>query len=332
MGLKLDSFDRRIACILLENSRESLSDISKKIRLSRENVNYKIKRLSSNGFIEDFYAKFNEAELKIKHCVAFVQLKGLKSNSEQEILDFLKRQEFVNWVGTVAGKWTLIFDLRVPETIAVSGIMNQLLAGFGENIEDYVLLNVEEGELFFEKCLEEKLRNLKWSKKKTRRKKLDRTDCKIMEVLNKNSRASYAEIAEKIGLSANGVKKRIKNLEDSKMIEKYSITLNFKKLGFEWYGIQLKLAKFEQELNASIRQFFRSHPRIIFYYKYLGPWDYDIGFMARDSTELKNFINELRAKFPEELKITDVFITLDEIKSCRLPEGIFKNLESASKH
>ena len=47
-------------------------------------------------------------------------------------------------------------------------------------------------------------------------------------------------------------------------------------------------------------------------------------FLAKNSTELRYLINELRTKFPDELKIVDVFITLDEIKGYQLQDGVFQ--------
>ena len=129
---------------------------------------------------------------------------------------------------------------------------------------------------------------------------------------------------EMIGLTANGIKNRIKDLEQGDIIQKYSLALDFKKFGYEWYGLQLKLTKFDVETITAIQKFFKNHLSVIFYYKYIGPWDYDVGFIAKNSTALRDFINELRTTFPEELKIVDVFITLEEIKGYQLPEGIFR--------
>jgi hypothetical protein len=47
--------------------------------------------------------------------------------------------------------------------------------------------------------------------------------------------------------------------------------------------------------------------------------------LIRDSQELRQFINDIRANFPDELKIIDVFITLDEVKGYHLPTGVFKS-------
>ncbi len=324
MSLKVDQFDKKILQILLSNSKESVTSIGKKIRLGRENVDYRLRRLVNAGIIKDFTTEFNENALRIKHHVLFAQLMRLKAETEKEILDYLKQHRYISWIGTAAGKWTLIFDIYLPEDVELSQIISELLLKFGTHIEEYTVLQLESGEYFFEKFIEQKpISIFPKEKKKNPNNRLDSIDYKIMSFLNKNSRINYAELSEKIGLTANGIKNRIRDLENGNTIKKYSLTLDFKKFGYEWYGIQLKLTKFDRETITRIQQFFRNHLWVLFYYKYIGPWDYDIGLIAKNSTELREFINELRTTFPEELKLIDVFITLEEIKGYQLPEGVF---------
>lgn len=328
MVLKLDAFDKNIIQILLSDSSESVTSIGKKIRLGRDNVNYKLKRLIDSGIVKDFTTEFNEKALRIKHHVLFAQLMRLKAETEKEIFDYLKQHKYISWIGTAAGKWTLIFDIYLPEDVELSQIINELLLKFGTHIEEYTVLQLESGEYFFEKFIEQKpISIFPKEKKKIPNNRLDSVDYKIMSFLNKNSRINYAELSEKIGLTANGIKNRIKELENGNIIQKYSITLDFKEFDYEWYGIQLKLTRFDPEMRTKIQEFFKNHPLIIFYYKYIGPWDYDVGIIAKNSTELREFINELRTKFPEELKLTDVFITLEEIKGYQLPEGVFRRFQ-----
>ncbi|MBI2662112.1 Lrp/AsnC family transcriptional regulator [Candidatus Woesearchaeota archaeon] len=324
MNQKLDTFDRKILKILLSNSRESVTSISKKIGLGRENVDYRLKRLISTGFIKDFITEFNEKALRIKHHIFFAQLIRLMPNDEKDILEYLKQHKYISWIGTAAGKWTLIFDIYLTENIELHKIVNELLLKLSKHVEEYSLLELESGKYFFEKYLEEKSIFIIKKRKKLLSKSLDLIDYKILSLLNQNSRINYAELSEKIGLTANGIKKRINDLEKEDFIQKYSITLDFKRFGYEWYGIQLKLTKFDRETIIKIQQFFKNHPKMIFYYKYIGPWDYDLGFLAKKSTELRDFINELRTRFPAELKIVDVFITLEEIKGYQLPGGVFE--------
>lgn len=327
MSLKLDKFDKNILQILLSNSKESVTSVGKKIRLGRENVNYRLKRLINAGIIKDFTTEFDENALRIKHHILFAQLMRLKAETENEIFDYLKQHKYISWIGTAAGKWTLIFDIYLPEDVELSQIISELLLKFGTQIEEYTVLQLESGEYFFEKFIEQKPISIFPKEKKIPNNRLDPIDYKIMSFLNKNSRINYAELSEKIGLTANGIKNRIKYLEHMKIVRKYSITLDFKKFDYEWYGIQLKLTRFDPEMRTKVQEFFRNHTKVIFYYKYIGPWDYDVGIIAKNSTELREFINELRTKFPEELKLTDVFITLEEIKGYQLPEGVFHQLD-----
>ena len=87
MSLKMDKFDKSILQILLSNSKESVTSISKKIRLGRENVQYRLKKLTNSGIIKDFTTEFNEKALRIKHYVLFAQLMRLKADTEKDIFE-----------------------------------------------------------------------------------------------------------------------------------------------------------------------------------------------------------------------------------------------------
>ena len=265
MSLKLDAFDQRIIELLLSDARKSITSISRKIKLSRENVDYRLKRLIKQGIIKDFVTEFEERALRIKHYVLFAQLNRLTGDAEKQILAYLKEHKYISWIGTAAGKWTLICDIYVPEHLAVNFVLEGILVKFGAHIEEYVILELIRGEYFFEKYIEKKAGLMPQKAVKESTKKLDGIDYQIMALLNSNARINYAELSQGIGLTANGIKKRIKELEKIKIIKKYSLTLDFKKFGYEWYGLQLKLTKFVQEITK-IRSFGAIHG--------LCPWFY----------------------------------------------------------
>lgn len=60
---------------------------------------------------------------------------------------------------------------------------------------------------------------------------LDSTDKKILEILQENAEKSYAEIAEKIGISSSGAHKRIKQLKEQEIIQKTVTKIDPKKIG-----------------------------------------------------------------------------------------------------
>jgi len=60
---------------------------------------------------------------------------------------------------------------------------------------------------------------------------VDDLDRQLLDILNKNSRLSFADLGRKVNLSPSAVRERIQKLEENEVIQKYNIQLNNKKLG-----------------------------------------------------------------------------------------------------
>jgi len=318
--IKLDSYDKKILEVLLNNSREQISSISKKVRLRRENVNYRINRMIKLGLINGFNTIFNDKSLGLTRYSFFIQLTNLKENTEREIFDYLKNSKYMTWSGTAAGKWSLITDIVIPKNIELNDAIKEFLIKFGSFIEEYTILKIEGGDYFDNKFFGLNKIDKPFEDRKI---KLDDKDIKILSILNENSKTNCVEISNKINLTPNGINNRIKLLEKQEIILKYTISLNHKMLGFEWYGIQFKINKFDKEIERKLRLYLTNHKKIIFFYQYIGSsWDYDVGLIVKNSTELRDFIHEFRKEFPN-IKIYDVFLVLDETSNYKLPKGVF---------
>jgi Lrp/AsnC family transcriptional regulator, leucine-responsive regulatory protein len=61
---------------------------------------------------------------------------------------------------------------------------------------------------------------------------LDAIDRKIIAAVQANGRATHSEIAEIVPLSASQIQRRIKRLEDEKMITGYAAQVDHRKLGY----------------------------------------------------------------------------------------------------
>jgi len=59
----------------------------------------------------------------------------------------------------------------------------------------------------------------------------DQTDMRILEVLQQDGRASYAELAQAVSMSASAVTERVRRLEDSGVITGYSAVVDPERLG-----------------------------------------------------------------------------------------------------
>lgn len=66
---------------------------------------------------------------------------------------------------------------------------------------------------------------------------IDATDIKIINILSDNARTSASAIAAQVGMSAPSVSERIKRLEESGVIAKFTIELNTELIGYPFSAI-----------------------------------------------------------------------------------------------
>lgn len=59
----------------------------------------------------------------------------------------------------------------------------------------------------------------------------DQTDARILEALQRDGRASYAELAREVSMSASAVAERVRRLEESGVISGYSAVVDPDRLG-----------------------------------------------------------------------------------------------------
>ncbi len=59
------------------------------------------------------------------------------------------------------------------------------------------------------------------------------SNLEILNILESNSRATFVDIAKKLGVTDTAVRKRIKRMEDLGIIKKYTVDVNPRKLGFQ---------------------------------------------------------------------------------------------------
>lgn len=315
----MDVKNKKILGELVLNSRIPLNRLAKKVGLSREVVTYRINQLKSKWIITNFHAVINEEKIGYLRNTCFIQLKGISPSEEKYFLDFLKKHEYITYIGTVIGKWNVVFDLISKDRKDMEKIVKEIQ----KKIKKYVSIFSIAGNLISGGYYPEKIFGT-YRKKEVRGKKIkiDKIDLKILKILSENSREEYSEISKKLNMTANAIKYRIKNLEESGIISYYTISVDIKKLGYAWYNMQIKLIAGEKE----IEDFLRKDKKTIYHYHYVGNenWDIDIGIIVKNSEELREFIIKFKEKFPEFVKIHDVYIVLDTLKENVAPEGVFK--------
>src|SRR5699024_936184 len=153
-------------------------------------------------------------------------------------------------------------------------------------------------------------------------KPLDEMDIIILNLLQKESQLSNAELSRKVNLSPPATHARIKRLEKEGYIDKYAVILNKDKLGFDlicyiFININTHQIKQHEEFERKIT----AMPQILECSNLTGEYDYLLKAILRNRTELQVFVRELTL-FPSVSRI-QTSVTMKEIKySTTVPIGI----------
>ena len=87
----LDMKDRTILHELEIDSRQPISRLAKKVRLSREAVSYRMKKLAESGVILWFRADINITRLGFTYYRLHLRLHNVNKKKEQELVKFFSK-------------------------------------------------------------------------------------------------------------------------------------------------------------------------------------------------------------------------------------------------
>lgn len=138
MSKNLNKLDYEILKILQSNARASISEISRKLGLSRATVRQRIRKLHSAGIIKGFTVDLDEALVGqgLKVLVVF------KASNIKRLLDELAKTEEVTKIYITSGEKNVFCEAVVPSVKALSNLMDKFLALGFPNEANIVLKTV----------------------------------------------------------------------------------------------------------------------------------------------------------------------------------------------
>jgi DNA-binding Lrp family transcriptional regulator len=155
---------------------------------------------------------------------------------------------------------------------------------------------------------------------------LDDIDRQILCLLQENSRITSAELARRINLSAPGLQKRLRKLEESGIIAGYVTLVNREALGLDLLCFaQVTLAHHQPECVGQFCDRVKGLPEVLECHHLSGEFDYLLKVVVADHQDLERFLFEKITRIPGVDRIR-TSIVLNEIKaSTSLPLDIAKN-------
>ena len=148
---------------------------------------------------------------------------------------------------------------------------------------------------------------------------LDKIDLRVLEVLQADGRATYDQIAEKVGLSPSATLRRVKRLEESGVIAGYVALVQPERVGLRLTAyINVRLEKHAETHKRSPMDAFRASvqgwPEVVECSSLTGEMDYLLRVVVEDMAHYARFIRETLLKHPSVQDCKTSFV-LDRVKN-----------------
>ncbi len=326
--LKLDTKDKRILLELDRNSRQPISTIAKKVGLSKEVVNYRIKRLIEKGIIKGFHAVIDTSKIGYIIYRLYIKFQNVTPEKEKEITEYFKNHDRVGWVASYEGFYDLAILFWAKDIYEFREIYDKVLSDHGKFFQEHLMSVVisiyhfKHNYLFDSKDYSEAVIG---GRKDIA--DLDSLDIDILKILAEDGRKTTLEISKKVGASPNTIKYRIKKLLDTKVIVAFNTMIDTSVLGYQHYKVFLELQNMDKQIRTKIIEFLRLNKNTIYVTDAIGIADLEFEMQVRSSIELHNTLRELRAMFPELIRDCKPSLVFKEHRINYLP---FPNGEKSS--
>ncbi|MCR4335824.1 MAG: Lrp/AsnC family transcriptional regulator [archaeon] len=321
--LELDVKDRKILYELDIDARQSLSQIGKKVGLSKEVVNYRINKLTEDGIIRGFYARVDASKMGLVMFRTFLSLQNITPEKETELINYIISQKQVGWCVKIQGNWDVNFIYWAKSTNHFFNFWKEFKKLYGNYISNRWtslfgwFINLPKGFLVGKKP-ESFVPFIMGGSEKI---DFDELDVKILSILSEHAREPLISIAQKTGVSDKVVSYRIKNLEKQKVIGGYGVQLDFTKIGYEYWKIHVSLKSYSEQRFNELNNYCIQHPNIVYTDELIGGADLEIEGFFRNSSELQNFMNNMRYKFNDLVRDFEIMLYYKEYKLVFFPWG-----------
>ena len=320
----LDLKDRKILYQLDLNCRQSNTQIGKKVGLSKEVVNYRIKRMQDLGIINGFWTAINSLKLGYYACRIYINFLDVSSDIKNEIIRYFKNYKNVWTLHSAKGPVDLEVVLWVDDVYNFNQFWNKTLDRYGNHFEKYevsILTQVT--------CLKKSYLILDDYEKSDREfytincsgnpVAIDELDYRILNEIATNARIPLVKLAEKSNSSSQTINYKIKNLMKKGIILAFRVGIDTSKLGLRNCMIDIYLK--DHTKGTQIEDYVKGNPYVENIMDMTIGWcDLNFELMVKDIDSLTQIIEDIDSRFPGAIRKTNFWMAHKVHKERWLPE------------
>ena len=143
---------------------------------------------------------------------------------------------------------------------------------------------------------------------------LNRTDRRLLEILQREGHLTNQELAERVSLSPSACLRRVRALEESGVIRRYVAIIDPRKVGLPLTAfVNVKLEKRGRMPTDAFARAVKDWPEVLGCHSLTGDMDYLLRVQVGDLEHFSRFVMDSLLKLPGVLDVKSSFV-LEEIK------------------
>ena len=307
--VKVDKKDILVLRALDVNPRMSYTQIGKYSKLSKETVQYRYKRLTSEGILKGFWMvpKINSG---INAYKVLLKSKGLSNESFERIKNFLLDSKVVSWMAVCNGYWNIHLTLLSSKDAETSKLLKELFTTFSSFFVDIQFHKSVAVHAFHEKYLYDKVNSeYYYGSFLDKPIEIGEIDNKILDLISLDARIRFTDIGTKVHLTPEAILARFKKVKSN--IGMLKPRIDHSKLGLSYYHLWLRLA--DGKLIKDVVSYCARDKYSVFIMEHLGKYHLHIEIVCGEKY-IDNYISDLMQKFEKDVLEYDLCKIVSELK------------------
>ncbi|MEE9525343.1 MAG: Lrp/AsnC family transcriptional regulator [Candidatus Woesearchaeota archaeon] len=303
----LDLTDRKILYQLDLNSRISYKQLGKKLRIAKETVAFRVKRLKKQGYIKNFLTSIHVSNINRFYYKLFYKFHKTTPEIDKKIVNYIKNYRSIAYFSSLEGRYDIVFLILSKDMQDLYKFLVPFREKFGDYILEQEILTLTSTHRFNFRFFYEggQLLHTQYAEKLTQP-DTDELDFNIVRALAQNSRIKLIDIAKQNNTDTNVIKYRIKKLKKANILGTHVLEVDFEK--FNQQQIQICYSLKNHAAIKRLIDYTAQIPKSTFATIMLGKYDLAVEFVVENMKELRQIMNKIKTQFSQEITDHETFI------------------------
>ena len=139
---ELDETDKIILKAIVTNARIPIIDLAEKTNLTRDIINYRLKKLTKEGIINQYRCYLNLENIGINHYKIILRTKNLNQEYEDQLKKYIAEHKKATQLLKLIGSWDLEIEFETAGEDELYSILQDLRNKFSDVIRDFDIIRI----------------------------------------------------------------------------------------------------------------------------------------------------------------------------------------------